>query len=586
MFRAKTFTVILCLVGVAAISCGAGELKDDWNDFLHYTKIGRFDMAKAYAQAILEANPEPQALIDLAAANEQGYEILLRIQKNQNDSELASLTDRVLAIVEQGRNLKLSDPQLIVQEVQRLSSPTPRGRMIALKRLKDNGEYAVPFMLDALGDPARRDEFVNIVEALPQLGQPAIRPLVAALQNRDSAVKIEIVKALGGVGYPQSLPYLKFVIENNPSSEIQMQAAASMQQIDPLAQSTAAAELFHTLGENYYYHNASLSPVSKSGHTNMWFWDETKRRLVWNPVDSQIFNEMMAMRCCEWSLRANPGMGQSIGLWLASYFKAEATGTAMPEFFGPDHANAFVYGTTAGPMYLHQALARGLSDKDAGVALAATEALIATAGPKTLFASVGAVQPLLQALVYSDEAVRTSAAIAVAQAGPQGPFDQSGLVIRNLATAVSNGLAAGDAYVQRSLVALRAISQQRNMAFDLLGAQEALVAASRSESAEYKTLACQALAGVNSGTAQQAIAEVGISDRSDLTVRIAAFNSLAESAKVNGSMLSGQTLANMYELIGSGTTDANLRTAAAMAFGALNLPSENVKGLILHQAKS
>ena len=29
------------------------SLESDWNDFLHYTAIGRFDLAKGYGEAIL-----------------------------------------------------------------------------------------------------------------------------------------------------------------------------------------------------------------------------------------------------------------------------------------------------------------------------------------------------------------------------------------------------------------------------------------------------------------------------------------------------------------------------------------------------
>jgi hypothetical protein len=43
---------------------------------------------------------------------------------------------------------------------------------------------------------------------------------------------------------------------------------------------------------------------------------------------------------------------------------------------------------------------------------------------------------------------------------------------------------------------------------------------------------------------------------------------------------------HIYVLIGSDQTHPALRSAAAAAFGALNLPSQKVKDLILDQAKS
>ena len=42
----------------------------------------------------------------------------------------------------------------------------------------------------------------------------------------------------------------------------------------------------------------------------------------------------------------------------------------------------------------------------------------------------------------------------------------------------------------------------------------------------------------------------------------------------------------IYEIVGSPDADAQLRSAAAGAYGALNLPSQKVKDLILDQAKS
>ena len=45
----------------------------NWNDFLHYTKIGRFDLAKGYAKAVLQGNPDPAELFKLVEENQQGY---------------------------------------------------------------------------------------------------------------------------------------------------------------------------------------------------------------------------------------------------------------------------------------------------------------------------------------------------------------------------------------------------------------------------------------------------------------------------------------------------------------------------------
>jgi hypothetical protein len=72
----------------------------------------------------------------------------------------------------------------------------------------------------------------------------------------------------------------------------------------------------------------------------------------------------------------------------------------------------------------------------------------------------------------------------------------------------------------------------------------------------------------------------------DPNVRIAAFDSLAASAKLHANMLPDNIIGEIYALISSDQTEPDLRAAAAAAYGALNLPSRKVKDLILDQAKS
>jgi hypothetical protein len=584
--RALVIAALFC--SIASVSF-AGELKDDWSDFLHYTKIGRFDLAKNYAQIILDSNPDPVALLNLTLDNPQGFDIMLRVHKMAPDADLAALTEKVIAVIEEGRFVRRADPKIIVDEVARLSS-TERGRRIALNRLQEAGEYAIPFMLDAIADPDRQAELAHVVWALPQIGQQAVRPLAAALNTDNSAVKAEVIRALGQIGYPQCLAHLKYVMENDASSELKGLATEGIQKIDPATLSKSSAELYFALGEKYYYHHESLGAQSKGGLSPIWFWDKEKSRLAWKQIGSSYFHELMAMRCGEWSLKADASFGRAIGLWLASFYKAEATGKPMPAYFGEKHADAFVYATTAGPEYLHQALARGLDDKNPAVALGAAEALIVTAGPKSIFVPVGSVQPLLKALTFADNAVRYSAAIAIATAGPRVTFGESGVVVANLAEALSKGAEASAddnarAYALRAVQALAEVAQGSNDAFDLATAQAALVEATLTQGPELKVLAAQTLAYVESPAAQRAIATMSLEAANAIPIRIAGFEALAISGKYNANMLEDGILEQMYTLLQSDDTDPSLRTAAATAFGALSLPSVRVKDLILDQAK-
>ncbi|UCG47562.1 MAG: HEAT repeat domain-containing protein [Phycisphaerales bacterium] len=596
MFKGKSFATILILAFLCAGITVGETLDDNWNDYLHYTMIGRFDLAKGYAQAILQSNPDPVKLLALSRANPEGYALLLRVKDVAPDPELAELTGKICDYIEKGTLTRRADSAIIAGEVRRLST-TDRGWLMAVKRLREAGEYAVPFMLDALADNSRKAEFPNIIRALPHVGRDAIRPLAAGLQTTNIAVKDEIIKAMGKIGYPQSAPYLKYVVERDASAALRASAQASLKQIDPAVLRAPAALLFYQLAEKYYYHSESLAPAEDADFANVWFWDVTAGRPVREEVDRAYFYELMAMRCCEWALRADPGLGKAIGLWIAAFFKAESAGLEMPAYFGRGHADALVYATTAGVEYLHQALARAVKDKNAYVALGVVEALATTAGEKSLLYRIGPEQPLVGALSFESRPVRYSAAIAIAAAGPKDNFPQSKLVARILAEALSRAPEAAedqglwnqqiaDSYALRAAKVMLSLAESRNLVIDLSLAQGALVGAIDDMNPEIQILTGRTLAHLASPNAQRAIAAMALSENNSLEVRVAAFESLASSAKLNANMLVDQMLDGIYALISSTATDEGLRSAAAAAYGALNLPSEKVKDLILDQAKS
>ncbi len=597
MYSRKTILVILSMVLFLSGPVLAQTVKDNWNDFLHYTKIGRLDLAKGYAQVVLESNPEPVELLALSEENPQGYEILLRVVDTASDAELVELSGKLLDVIEEGRFARRSDPKIITDEIRRLGG-TSRAQLAAVERLKNAGEYAIVYIVDAIADNSRREELPNIVWALSELGRDAIRPLAAALQTKEAGVKAEIIKAMGNISYPQSLAYLKYIVEKDSSAELRDLASNSISQIDPGALKLPAAQLFYRLGENYYYHADSLAPAEDADFANIWFWDAAGKKLVSEKVDKSYFNELMAMRSCEWALRADAGYGMAVGLWQAAYFKAESAGIEMPSYFGPGHADAGVYATTAGAEYLHQALARAIRDKNAYVALQAIEALASTAGEKSLLYRVGVEQPLVQALTFNNKAVRYSAAIAIGSAGPKENFAENKLVTTHLASALgetSEGVTeesdlwnaqSADNYALRAAQVMLRLVLSRNPVINLASAQSALINGTKDKRPQIQVLSGQVLAGLESPDAQRSIAAMALAETNSVEVRIYAFNSLSASAKLNANLLEGKMIDAIYSLVSSTDIDPQLRSAAAAAFGALNLPSERVKDLILDQAKS
>lgn len=408
-----------------------------WDDLMHYALIGKWDLAKGYGQALLDSQPDPVVLFRLAESDRyaDAYRTLGLLQA---DSPLKAIADEILKRVELGRYQVRTDRDRIVDEVKRLSGTT-RGRMMAVERLKDSGEWSIPVLIEALRDPARGEEVSVIRWGMPQVGKDAVGPLVVVLQGcREVSIRLVVLETLGKIGYRQAAPYIQEIFQD-PSVGTELKAAAlsALQAIwrDDAAPVAPAAVLFEELAEQYYRHTPSLAPPANQAQATLWFWDEQKG-LYFELVDRGAFNNLMAMRSCEQALRLNANLPRAIALWLSAFFRLEIDGYPQPKYFGDHHADAATYALMAGPEYLHRVLSRAMENRDRALALAAIGVLQRNSGQQSLLYELQAQQPLVEALSYPDREVRFRAALAIGGALPDKPFRQNEQVVPVLAEAL------------------------------------------------------------------------------------------------------------------------------------------------------
>ncbi|MFW6146086.1 MAG: HEAT repeat domain-containing protein [Planctomycetota bacterium] len=134
-------------------------------------------------------------------------------------------------------------------------------------------------------------------------------------------------------------------------------------------------------------------------------------------------------------------------------------------------------------------------------------------------------------------------------------------------------------WVLRAASAVRLLGLSETKVFDLNRTREVLAANLDDESDEVKIACVRALAVLPSGPAQQAIAELAASDAAE-PVRIAAYEAAAESVRILGRQLTDRQCRAVVEVVQS-TQSAPIRDAASELLGALNLPSQQIKELIL-----
>ena len=400
--------------------------EDGW----HFAAIGRFELANANFKALVEAGPDPVALLELSRYNENRHLILVKVMSN---SEVGAAAKAFLDLLSTGEEELRKDPFEITANIAKLTG-SPRVVYNATNALKTSGEYAIPHLIRFLQDSSKEELKSAIIKALPQIGRGALNPLCVALSMKDQVTRQILIEALGEIGYRQALPYLARIAESSDKSmsgEIRDAARAAMRKIDGSATDSPAA-LFLDLAEAYHADLDSVRADARAAMANIWYFE--KEKLTYVPVPREVFNDIMAMRCCEAVLDLGGDGAKATALWIASNFRREAKLGMDVESESSDpkaakdatrpagYPRSIYFARSAGPLYDHLVVARAVKDRDPGVALGAVAALAATAGEGNMLGIEDAKQPLVEALAFPNRLVRIRVALAIGRTLPTSEF--------------------------------------------------------------------------------------------------------------------------------------------------------------------
>ena len=107
MLEKKFFAAFLPVVFVVTSAGFCADLEDDWNDFLHYAKIGRFDLAKGYGQSLIDGNPDPKDVFALSRSNVNGYRFLLKMHESSEELKMTLEQLKILAAQAREKGIKI-----------------------------------------------------------------------------------------------------------------------------------------------------------------------------------------------------------------------------------------------------------------------------------------------------------------------------------------------------------------------------------------------------------------------------------------------------------------------------------------------
>ena len=445
LLRSSIFVLILAAISLSAVAqetapaAAAAEsalappkdkkLNELWDDMIHYIKIAQENAALSWGQAILNyPDATPQDLYLLAINTPGSQAVLSRGSKLKGmEPIIAELNRRI----ELGYQADRSNPQRIANSIDMLGQNL-RAFQIGSDRLVQSGEYALPQLIQKLGDPATPPlARERIITVLPRLGKQAVNGLSAALKIADPGLQEVFASALGQIGYFAAAPQLKELAETTRVERTrQVATSALVACAGKPAVGKPLAELYYDLAKRFYDHAESVVPDARIESANVWYFQDGL--LAYKPVPRVIYCDVYAMRYARQALAHDSNFYPAVSLWLAANLrKANELPPGVTDPTVPaDQPPAQFYALASSAAFMHDVLAMALKEKNSAMAMDAITALAKTEGAKNLVEPTsGGAQPLVEALTYPDKQVRFLAAITLANALPVKTFTGREMVV-------------------------------------------------------------------------------------------------------------------------------------------------------------
>lgn len=403
-------------------------------DFIHFTKIARYDAAASYARQLLDAGLPATKFVDLVEGSGELDRFEETLGRAERVPDLAALVGQLRQLYSRGKLERVRDPQEISRNIALLTG-IAQHKLYGRERLAAAGEYAVPQLLSALLQGTDPELSIQAAKLLADMRAQSIIPLCTALLELDPVGQEKVVDVLGQIEYRTSAPYIADVRASTKSDAVRRACDRALARLGVAGDDVPS--LYGELANGYYGERAELTSFPGEDHQLLWTF-RSQTGLFMTAIRTEVFHEAMSMRLCERSLTLRAERNDAaLALWLASNFSREIDtpqGYENPAY-PSSRRDAMYFAVAAGAPISQQVLARALDDKDTPLARRAIAAIEKTAGGGALWGG-SARRPLLEALRYPNRRVQYEAALALGVAQPTAPFDGSDRVVPILGSAI------------------------------------------------------------------------------------------------------------------------------------------------------
>jgi hypothetical protein len=402
-----------------------------WDAIDYLLRTDQAKKALPYLDRFMKSKPDDATLI--AIRNRYGPGSILRLSDDVLTRPFAKPLSE--AIVVAARKYAMQ-PDRIAHFVAALTK-TATEQEYAVRRLREAGPYAVPFLVDALSKPELlADQRQTILNHIGRLDHSAVPPLTAVLESPNPELTADAATALGMIGDKRAIPFLTAkAISASTSPAVRTSAQSAISRLTGRlieADEEVAVQVLTDTAWRLHRHQIDLGgdPVV------VWEWDKARKVPVPREVSTSEAEAILGLRFANQALRHSPRdrSAQVVALSLTIEKAIERAG--FTTFLEQDQAT-FAAAKAAGSSLLGEVLKTAIGDGKTELAAIAASALGHVIDRNALV-TTGHRHPLVNALYATGRRLQFAAAKAIVKLSPTESFPGASQVVPTLARFLPN----------------------------------------------------------------------------------------------------------------------------------------------------
>ncbi|MCC6670949.1 MAG: HEAT repeat domain-containing protein [Planctomycetes bacterium] len=424
------------LLGLVAalVASGVSLAQDDpeqlFREGVQLLRLNKKEEALQKFDAVLKANPTHEKALQIWKETDQAIWQMLLVQ---ND-EVAKIAKHLMGLARLERKARSRDEGRVAEVVGKvLSKDYDERRTATLVLQSEIGEFAVPALVQKLGDADDDRGQVLAMLGLQNLGRQATLALCAALGHESALVRRNVAAALALIGDDRAAPALARVAKGDTDENVRVAARKSLANLGVAAEANPT-DLYVKAARKYL-----LGGGLEDDDVSDVVWSLDGGKLVFSPVPASVYSLELAKMAAHDALATDPANGDAKALVARAYL-AQTTALAESARSEDEVTKAWVARipslslvvSASGPATVRKAVTDAIADGQVPVAVSGIRTLAQIEDRNTIQDS-----PLAGLLDSADTRIAYAAALALADATGGAGLKHSDKVVRNLGGAVT-----------------------------------------------------------------------------------------------------------------------------------------------------